>query len=129
MAFFGISWRYGPSTGWPAAGGILPSASLVLVSTGVVTAVPLFYPVLVWVVIRGVWIGVTGRGSPTRSVLPVWVLLAATVFLAGREFGKGMGRSKKEAEQRAAREAYARLLEERGPVRDADGEREGERPR
>jgi len=53
----------------------------------------------------------------------------ATVFLAGRESGVGVGRSKKEAEQRAAREAYARLLEERGPVRGADGEREGERPR
>jgi ribonuclease III len=33
----------------------------------------------------------------------------ATVFVAGRELGQGVGRSKKEAEQRAAREAYARL--------------------
>jgi ribonuclease-3 len=33
----------------------------------------------------------------------------ATVFLAGREFGRGTGRSKKEAEQGAAREAYRRL--------------------
>ncbi len=33
----------------------------------------------------------------------------ATVYLAGREFGTGVGRSKKEAEQRAAREAHARL--------------------
>jgi ribonuclease-3 len=33
----------------------------------------------------------------------------ATVFLAGREFGSGTGRSKKEAEQRAAREAHERL--------------------
>ena len=47
----------------------------------------------------------------------------ATVFLSGRESGMGVGRSKKEAEQRAAREAYERLLEGRGPVRDADGER------
>ena len=46
----------------------------------------------------------------------------ATVFLAGREFGMGVGRSKKEAEQRAARQAYARLLEERDPVRDSDSE-------
>ena len=46
----------------------------------------------------------------------------ATVFLAGREFGMGTGRSKKEAEQRAARQAYARLLEERDPVRDSDVE-------
>jgi len=35
----------------------------------------------------------------------------ATVYLAGREFGRGTGRSKKEAEQRAAREAHARLTE------------------
>ncbi|MFN2589918.1 MAG: ribonuclease III [Actinomycetota bacterium] len=35
----------------------------------------------------------------------------ATVFLAGREFGTGVGRSKKEAEQQAAREAYVRLTE------------------
>ena len=38
----------------------------------------------------------------------------ATVLLAGRELGRGMGRSKKEAEQRAAREAYERLLEGEG---------------
>src|SRR5438445_13193075 len=35
----------------------------------------------------------------------------ATVYLAGREFGRGTGRSKKEAEQRAARDAHARLTE------------------
>jgi ribonuclease-3 len=35
----------------------------------------------------------------------------ATVFLAGREYGHGTGRSKKEAEQRAAREAHLRLTE------------------
>jgi ribonuclease-3 len=35
----------------------------------------------------------------------------ATVFLGGREFGTGTGRSKKEAEQQAAREALNRLGE------------------
>ncbi len=35
----------------------------------------------------------------------------ATVFLAGEPHGTGTGRSKKEAEQQAAREAYARLSE------------------
>jgi len=35
----------------------------------------------------------------------------ATVYLAGREYGRGTGRSKKEAEQRAAREAHSRLVE------------------
>ena len=33
----------------------------------------------------------------------------ATVYLAGQPWGQGTGRSKKEAEQRAAREAYARI--------------------
>jgi ribonuclease-3 len=36
----------------------------------------------------------------------------ATVYVAGRELGRGTGRSKKEAEQRAAREAYDRLSED-----------------
>jgi ribonuclease-3 len=35
----------------------------------------------------------------------------ATVYLADEEFGTGTGRSKKEAEQRAAREAHERLTE------------------
>jgi ribonuclease-3 len=35
----------------------------------------------------------------------------ATVFLGGRALGQGKGRSKKEAEQRAAREAHTRLAE------------------
>ncbi|HEX2031238.1 MAG TPA: ribonuclease III [Actinomycetota bacterium] len=35
----------------------------------------------------------------------------ATVFLAGEPYGTGQGRSKKEAEQQAAREAYVRLME------------------
>jgi ribonuclease-3 len=33
----------------------------------------------------------------------------ATVFVGGTELGRGVGRSKKEAEQRAAREAFGRL--------------------
>jgi ribonuclease-3 len=40
----------------------------------------------------------------------------ATVFIAGEAYGSGEGRSKKEAEQRAAREAYARLNSEAGTV-------------
>ncbi|HEV8622484.1 MAG TPA: ribonuclease III [Actinomycetota bacterium] len=35
----------------------------------------------------------------------------ATVFLAGRPYGAGTGRSKKEAEQQAAHEAYVKLSE------------------
>jgi hypothetical protein len=65
-----------------------PTASLWFFNHGdVFTAVPLFYPALLWVVARGVWIGVTGRGSPSRPVWPAWILLAATVFLVGFRIG------------------------------------------
>jgi ribonuclease-3 len=40
----------------------------------------------------------------------------ATVVLAGKEWGVGMGRSKKEAEQQAAHEAYVRLSEGTEPA-------------
>ena len=36
----------------------------------------------------------------------------ATVYLGGRPYGRGTGRSKKEAEQQAAQEAFARLSSE-----------------
>jgi ribonuclease III len=36
----------------------------------------------------------------------------ATVFIGGRELGRGVGRSKKEAEQRAARQAFDQLGED-----------------
>jgi len=65
-----------------------PTASLWFFNHGdVFTAVPLFYPALVWVVLRGVWIGATGRGSRARPLWPAWVLLAAAVFLAGFRIG------------------------------------------
>ena len=65
-----------------------PTISLWYFNHGnVFTSVPLFYPALVWVVLRGVWIGVTGRGSPSRAVWPAWVLLAAAVFLGGFRIG------------------------------------------
>jgi ribonuclease-3 len=40
----------------------------------------------------------------------------ATVFIGGQAYGSGEGRSKKEAEQHAAREAYERLMSESGRV-------------
>jgi len=65
-----------------------PTASLYYFNHGnVFASVPLFYPALVWVVLRGVWVGVTGRGSPTRPIWPAWVLLAAAVFLGGFRVG------------------------------------------
>src|SRR2546428_3875395 len=65
-----------------------PTASLWFFNHGdVFTAVPLFYPALLWVVLRGIWIGTTGRGSRSRALWPTWVLLAAAVFLAGFRIG------------------------------------------
>ena len=65
-----------------------PTASLWFFNHGnIFTSVPLFYPALVWVVARGVWIGFTGRGSRSRALWPTWVLLAATVFVAGFKVG------------------------------------------
>ena len=46
----------------------------------------------------------------------------AKVFLGGKEWGTGVGRSKKEAEQQAAHEAYIRLSERAEPAEPA-GER------
>ncbi len=43
----------------------------------------------------------------------------ATVHLGGEPMGTGVGRSKKEAEQRAAHEAFTRLSERLGRMRDA----------
>jgi len=40
----------------------------------------------------------------------------ATVYIGGKAYGSGEGRSKKEAEQRAAREAYDRLMTQTGTV-------------
>jgi ribonuclease-3 len=44
----------------------------------------------------------------------------ATVLLDGEAYGTGLGRSKKEAEQRAARQAYDRLTTEGGKVAERE---------
>jgi hypothetical protein len=65
-----------------------PTASLWFFNHGdIFTMAPLFYPCLLWVVGRGIWIGATGRGSIGRPLWPAWVLLAAAVFLAGFRVG------------------------------------------
>ncbi|HKI91173.1 MAG TPA: hypothetical protein VJ986_02635, partial [Gaiellaceae bacterium] len=65
-----------------------PTASLWFFNHGdVFTAVPLFYPLLAWVVVRGVWIGATGRTGAGRPFWPTWLLVAAVVFLAGFRIG------------------------------------------
>jgi hypothetical protein len=71
-----------------------PTASLWYFNHGdVFTAVPLFYPLLIWVVVRGTWIGFRNRGTPGAPRWPVWVLLGATIFLAGFRVGLNVERS------------------------------------
>jgi hypothetical protein len=50
-------------------------------------SVPLAYPPLVYVIARMTWIGATSRVPRGRSVWPVWLLVAATVFLGGFRIG------------------------------------------
>lgn len=54
----------------------------------VFTSMPLVYPALAYLLARMIWIGIRGR-SPSRRALfwPVWLLAAATVFLAGFRIG------------------------------------------
>jgi hypothetical protein len=71
-----------------------PTASLWFFNHGdVFTAVPLFYPLLLWVVLRGTWIGVRNRGTPGAPRWPIWVLVGATIFLAGFRVGLNVERS------------------------------------
>ena len=54
----------------------------------VFTSMPLVYPAFAYLLARMVWIGSNGR-SPSRraAAWPVWILAAATVFLAGFRIG------------------------------------------
>ena len=64
------------------------SASLWYFNSGdIFTSVPLAYPPLVYLLLRCVWIGATGRSTAFRPLWPAWVLLAATVFLTGFRIG------------------------------------------
>jgi hypothetical protein len=54
----------------------------------VFTSMSLVYPPLLYLLGRMAWSGCRGRGvAETRPVWPVWVLAAATVFLAGFRIG------------------------------------------
>jgi hypothetical protein len=50
-------------------------------------SVPLVYPVLAYLLARGLWVGFGKRGSPLSSVWPTWVLALAVVFLLGFRVG------------------------------------------
>jgi hypothetical protein len=52
------------------------------------TSVPLVYPGLLYLLVRTVWIGARGRPPRmSRPVWPIWLLAAATVFVAGFKVG------------------------------------------
>jgi hypothetical protein len=53
----------------------------------VFVSVPLIYPPMLYLLARCAWVGFTGRAVRGRVVWPYWVLLAATVFLAGFRIG------------------------------------------
>ena len=64
------------------------SASLWFFNHGnVFAAMPLAYPPALWLLVRCVWIARTDRPPRGAAVWPVWVLAAATVFLAGFRVG------------------------------------------
>jgi hypothetical protein len=50
-------------------------------------SVPLVYPVLAYLVGRGLWVGFGRRGRPLASLWPTWALAAAAVFLLGFRVG------------------------------------------
>ena len=53
----------------------------------VFAAMPLVYPPLLWVLARCLWVARGDRPSAGSAVWPVWVLVGATVFLAGFRVG------------------------------------------
>jgi hypothetical protein len=64
------------------------SVSLVFFQRGeIFRSVPLVYPVLLYLLVRGVWIGRGRRGPALRSVWPTWALAAVAVFLLGFRIG------------------------------------------
>jgi hypothetical protein len=64
------------------------SVSLVFFDRGeIFRSVPLVYPVLAYLLARGLWVGFGRRGPPLNSVWPTWALAAAAVFLLGFRVG------------------------------------------
>ena len=53
----------------------------------VFSSMALVYPPLAYLLGRMLWVGLRGRGTVGGTVWPVWVLVAATVFLAGFRIG------------------------------------------
>ena len=53
----------------------------------VFTSMALAYPPLAYLLGRMLWVGLRGRGTAGAAVWPVWLLVAATVFLVGFRIG------------------------------------------
>ena len=53
----------------------------------VFAAMPLVYPGFVWLIARCFWVGSRDRAPRGAAVWPVWLLVGATVFLAGFRIG------------------------------------------
>jgi hypothetical protein len=71
------------------------SVSLLYFNRGdVFMSVPLAYPPLVYLLVRMVWSAWRGRlGTASAPVWPVWLLVAATIFLAGFRIGLNVSSS------------------------------------
>ena len=64
------------------------SVSLALFGRGEIFAsVPLAYPVLAYLLVRGLRVGMRSPGEPLRPVWPTWALAAAALFLLGFRIG------------------------------------------
>jgi hypothetical protein len=64
------------------------SVSLAFFGRGeIFRSVPLVYPVLGYLLARGLWVGMRGRAAALRPVWPTWALAVAAVFLLGFRVG------------------------------------------
>jgi hypothetical protein len=64
------------------------SVSLVFFGRGdIFRSVPLVYPVLVYLLVRSLWVGMRGRARALRPGWPTWVIAVAAVFLLGFRIG------------------------------------------
>jgi hypothetical protein len=78
-----VSWRTGDLLALSSF-----SVSLYFFNHGnVFTAMPLAYPPMLWLLARCLFLGHTDRAPSGRARWPIWVLAAATVFLAGFRIG------------------------------------------
>jgi hypothetical protein len=86
----------------------------------VFASMSLVYPPLLYLLARMVWVGFRGRAAPSsRPVWPVWVLAAATVFLAGFRVGLNLVAEQGKESTRVIDVGYAGVI---GAHRIANGE-------